>query len=61
MAGAKKHMQRSHRSNQQSKAGIFNTFERKAYSLAYTKAQKLTLGQRISKTFKNLFKRTKAC
>lgn len=54
-------MQRSHRSYQQSKAGIFNTFERNAYSVACTKQSKLTFGQKISQTFKNLFKRTKAC
>ena len=54
-------MQRSHRSYQQSKAGIFNTFERNAYSVAFAKQSKLTLGQKISQTFKNLFKRTKAC
>lgn len=61
MSGARKHMQRSHRSYQQSKAGIFNTFERNAYSVACTKQSKLTFGQNISQTFKNLFKRTKAC
>ena len=54
-------MQRSHRSYQQSKAGIFNTFERNAYSVAFAKQPKLTLGQKISQKFKNLFKRTKAC
>lgn len=61
MSGARKHMQRSHRSYQQSKACIFNTFERKAYSAAIAKQSKLTLGQKINRTFKNLFKRTKAC
>lgn len=54
-------MQRSHRSYQQSKAGIFNTFECNAYSVAYARQSKLTLGQKVSQTFKNLFKRTKAC
>lgn len=61
MSGARKHMQRSHRSYQQSKASIFNTFERNAYSVAYARQSKLTLGQKIGQTFKNLFKRTKAC
>lgn len=68
MSGARKHMQRSHRSYQQSKAGIFNTFERNAYSIAFAKQSKLTLGQKISQNFKNIiqasknvFKRTKAC
>lgn len=61
MSGARKHMQRSHHSYQQSKAGIFNTFERNAYSVAYARQSKLTLGQKISQSFKNLFKRTKAC
>lgn len=68
MSGARKHMQRSHRSYQQSKAGIFNTFERNAYSVAFAKQSKLTLRQKINHNFmniiqtsKNLVKRTKAC
>lgn len=61
-------MQRSHRSYQQSKAGIFNTFERNAYSVAFAKQSKLTLGQKINQNFKNiiqvsknLVKRKEAC
>ena len=68
MSGARKHMQRSHRSYQQSKAGIFNTFERNAYSVAFAKQSNLTLSQKINQNFKNiiqvsknLVKRTKAC
>lgn len=68
MSGARKHMQRSHRSYQQSKAGIFNTFERNAYSVAFAKHSKLTLGQKINQNFKNiiqvsksLVKRKEAC
>lgn len=52
-------MQRSHRSYQQSKAGIFNTFERNAYSVAFAKQSKLTLGQKISQNFKNIVQTSK--
>lgn len=62
MAGAKKHMERSHRSvSQKRNEGIFNDFARKAYTNAYSKVQRKTVGQQISQTFKNIFKRTKAC
>ena len=61
MARAKKHMQRSHRSYQQNKAAIFNSFERTNYAKAYNKAQRLSFGQSIAGAFKNLFKKAKAC
>lgn len=63
MAGAKKHMERSHRSvSQKRNDGIFNSFAYKAYTTELIKQQRnMTIGQRISQTFKNIFKRTKAC
>ena len=62
MANAKKHMERSHRSvSHKRNEGIFNDFSRRAYSVGYARSQRKTLGQKISQTFKNIFKRTKAC
>ena len=66
MAGAKRHMERSHRSvSQKRNDDIFNYFARRAYAAECKKAQERalnqSLGQKIGQTFKNIFKRTKAC
>lgn len=62
MAGTKRHMERSHRSvSHKRNEGIFNDFSRRAYSVGFARAQRKTLGQKIGQTFKNIFKRTKAC
>ena len=62
MAGAKKHMERSHRSvSQKRNEGIFNDFERKAYYAIQRKASNKSLGQTVAQAFKGIFKRTKAC
>lgn len=62
MAGSKRHMERSHRSvSHKRNEGIFNDFSRRAYSVGFARAQRKTLGQKIGQTFKNIFKRTKAC
>lgn len=48
MAGAIKHMQRSHRSHTKSNQyGIYNQFHRNAYARAEYKASKMTVFQQI--------------
>lgn len=56
MAGAIKHMERSHRATALKRnAGVFNQFNRRAYTVQNTKQnikQKMTLGQYIKNALK---------
>lgn len=53
MAGAVKHMERSRRSHNKAQMyGIYNQFHRNAYSVAESKYQRKTLGQRLAALFK---------
>lgn len=47
MAGRLKHMERSHRSHRRD-ANVFLGFNRRAYSVAYAKQQRMTLGQKMA-------------
>ena len=54
MAGAIKHMERSHRATALKKnSGAFNQFHRNAYAVAAVKQQrKMTLGQKLKSALK---------
>lgn len=55
MAGAKKHMERSHRSHRTS-AVNFIAFNREAYSRAFFKQERKSIGQRLAEAFAPLRK-----
>lgn len=54
MAGAIKHMQRSHRATAAKRnSGVFNQFHRNAHAVAAIKQQrKMTLGQKLKRALK---------
>lgn len=54
MAGAIKHMERSHRATAlKMNSGVFNQFHRNAYAVAAVKQQrKMTLGQKLKSALK---------
>lgn len=53
MAGAIKHMERSHRAAANKNAGAFNQFHRNAYAVAAVKQQrKMTFGQHLRSALK---------
>lgn len=59
MAGAIKHMERSHRATALKRnSGAFNQFHRNAYAVAAVKQQrKMTLGQKLKSALKRALKR----
>ena len=60
MAGAVKHMERSHRSHRRPEMyGIYAGFQRRAYTNKYAKEQRKTLGQQLAGIFRKMMpKRT---
>ena len=54
MAGAVKHMKRSHRSYRASNSDVFTNFHRKAYAVKMEKESKKTFGQRLSGMFRKM-------
>ena len=58
MAGAVKHMERSHRSYATRHQGVFNYFHRNAYKVANLKESRKTLGQRLAGMFKKVMPST---
>lgn len=59
MAGAVKHMQRSHRSYRNNmNNGIFTQFHRNAYSVKQYKESRMTLGKRLSNLFRKMLPNT---
>ena len=57
MAGAVKHMERSHRSHRTNYAA-FNQFHRHAFKVSNAKEQRKTLGQRLSAMVKSMLPKT---
>lgn len=61
MAGRVKHMERSHRSyRNRALNGIYNDFNRRAYSIKVFKENKKTVGQRFSDLFRKMLPKTAA-
>lgn len=58
MAGAVKHMERSHRSYATRHQGVFNGFHRNAYKVATMKESRKTLGQRLAGVIKKVMPNT---